>query len=115
MFSDCNKLCPVGTLNDACDACVCESTVVQGRILSKAGNPIDGALISEESAATKILAESNFTGFFKLTTTCVTSAIIVTRFGFQDKVAEISDELLQVIEMDIEGKYIYTVFNKNMP
>ena len=106
LFSDCNKVCSVGTLNDACDACVCESTVVHGRTVSKAGNPIDGAVIVEESAPTKILAESNSTGFFTLTTTCFTSSILITRFGFQDKVTEIANEQLQVIEMDLEGSHV---------
>ena len=103
--SDCNKVCSKGDLNEACDACICDSSVVKGRVVSRVGNPLDDAVIMEESAPTKIIATSNSTGFFSLNGTCVTSTIIVSRFGFQDKVVQISDEHLQLIEMDLEGKH----------
>lgn len=98
---DCSKTCLVGTLNDACDTCICESTTIEGRILSTAGNPIHGAVLAADTAPSRELAQTNSTGFFSLTATCLTSVIIVSRDGFQNKIVELSSTF-QVIEMAFE-------------
>ena len=118
-FIDCGKTCAVGRLNKACDTCVCESSNIQGRILSTTGNPVSYAALAEQSAPLRVIAESNSTGFFSLNETCNTSTVIVSRDGFQDAVVEITDAY-QTIYMELEGTLLYCLkrmfkkFQKNI-
>ena len=103
-YPDCGKACSVGTLNEACDTCVCESSTIQGRILSSAGYPVSFADIATDTAPLTIIAQSNSTGFFILNNTCISSTVIVTREGFQDKVVQITSAD-QIIYLELEGRH----------
>lgn len=99
---DCGTSCAIGTLNGACDTCICESTIIEGRVLTTFGSPVGYASIAEASAPSKPIAESNSTGFFALIATCLTSTVVVTRDGFQDAVVEIMDTY-QTVHMELES------------
>ncbi|XP_045210951.2 cartilage intermediate layer protein 1-like [Mercenaria mercenaria] len=86
---DCSRQCTTGTLNEACDACICESVVTSGRVVSaKTRNPIGGAVIYDSDARQRSLTISNSTGFFTLNNTCTTTRLLVTREGFVNKEIE---------------------------
>ena len=104
LTSDCGTSCAVGTLNEACDTCVCESTVIEGRVLTTFENPVGYAVLAEASAPSKMIAESNSTGFFALNATCLTSTVIVSREGFQDAVVEIT-KTNPTVYLELEGRY----------
>ena len=111
LTSDCSKFCVVGRLNDACDACICESTTVTGRVVTTVGSPIGGATIAPDSAPHKILAQSNSSGFFSLNATCFTTTVLVSKQGYQERRAEITGNT-QNIEMKKESKYPSPSFKK---
>ena len=101
---DCSQTCLIGQqLNDACDTCICESSTIQGRVLSASGNPVSYADITTETAPTRVIAQSNSTGFFTLDDTCISTKVIVTREGFQDTVVELT-ATSQTIYMELEGE-----------
>ena len=107
-ISDCGKPCAIGTLNGACDTCICESTIIEGRILTTFGSPVSYATFAETSAPLKTIAESNSTGFFSLNATCLTSTIIASREGFQDTVMEIRDAY-QTVYMELECTCLFVI------
>ena len=104
-FTDCDKTCTVGMLNEACDTCICESPTIKGRVLSTAGNPVSYAALAAETTPLRIIAQSNSTGFFILGDTCINSTVIVTREGFQDTVVAITSAY-QTIYVDFEGNLL---------
>ena len=65
------------------------------------GSAVGYAAIAETSAPSKLIAESNSTGFFSLIATCLTSTIIISREGFQYAVVEIMDTY-QTVYMELE-------------
>ena len=106
---DCSQTCPFGQhLNDACDTCVCLSSTIQGRVLSASGDPVSYADIATQTAPTRVIAQSNSTGFFNLDDTCISTMLIVTRDGFQDTVVDITDNN-QTIYMKLEGELVLHV------
>ncbi|XP_060595014.1 cartilage intermediate layer protein 1-like [Ruditapes philippinarum] len=94
---DCSKTCIVGTLNDDCDTCECDGEVTNGRVcVFDTGNPVGNADFFSSTAPTKLLGQSNSTGFFTLENLCTNSELLVTRSGFVDQTVLIKSDYLIV-------------------
>ena len=83
VLTDCNKPCPRGTLNSACDACTCDDHTLTGRVLTKDGTPLSDANISLVETPYNVLAQTNISGYFLAVNVCaVVQAVLVIKDGF---------------------------------
>lgn len=97
VFKDCSTVCSVGTLNSDCDMCICDGTIITGRVVAESsGNPVSNAALYARAAPTSILTTSNSTGFFALESTCESTELLVTRDGFVDTVTVASEAYVEI-------------------
>ena len=81
--TDCSKTCPFGTLNAACDACVCAHHVLTGRVLTSEGAALSRANISLADAPYNVISQSNVSGHFNVHGVCASRQLfLVVRAGF---------------------------------
>lgn len=80
---DCSRNCSTGTLNAACDACICDHHVLTGRVLTVNDAPLSEANISLAETPYNILAQTNISGHFVALNVCAnTQELLVTKAGF---------------------------------
>ena len=105
MFSptDCNKICVNGSLNDACDACVCTHHTLTGRVLATEGRPLSKANISLAETPYNVISQSNVSGHFQVSGVCTTSQrFLVTRDKFVP--TEVYSKVLSKTQSSLEVK-----------
>lgn len=81
---DCRKTCLKGTLNAACDACVCDDHVLTGRVETTNNAPIAGAKVALSETPYKALARTDEKGFFKALNVCADAnqELLISIAGF---------------------------------
>lgn len=81
---DCRKTCLKGTLNAACDACVCDDHVLTGRVQTTNNAPIAGAEVAFSETPYKALARTDEKGFFKALNVCVDASqeLLISTAGY---------------------------------
>ncbi|XP_060579023.1 cartilage intermediate layer protein 1-like isoform X2 [Ruditapes philippinarum] len=88
---DCNRICAKGNINDKCDACICEGSVLTGRVLAaNTGHPVSNVAFYAITSPTDLLVESNSTGFFTLENVCTDTEILLSRPGFVDRTVRVT-------------------------
>ncbi|XP_053392461.1 cartilage intermediate layer protein 1-like isoform X2 [Mercenaria mercenaria] len=94
---DCSRECTVGVLNTDCDTCLCDGMVITGRVRAvSTGNPISNAALYASTAPTKLIAQSNSTGFFSLDAMCTSTELLIIRNGFVDITVVVSDNNIEI-------------------
>ena len=81
---DCSKTCVKGTLNAACDACVCGDHVLTGRVQTVNNAPIAEAKVAFSETPYKALARTDDKGFFKALNVCADAnqELLISSTGF---------------------------------
>ena len=81
---DCRKNCLKGTLNAACDACLCDDHVLTGRVQTAKNAPIAGAKVALSETPYKALARTDDKGFFKALNVCADAnqELLISTAGF---------------------------------
>ena len=81
---DCRKTCLKGTLNAACDACLCDDHVLTGRVQTTNNAPIAGAKVAFSETPYKALARTDEKGFFKALNVCADAnqELLISAAGF---------------------------------
>ncbi|KAI8498474.1 hypothetical protein Bbelb_236760 [Branchiostoma belcheri] len=78
---NCSRVCTVGTLNAACDACMCDDHVLDGRVTDTRNAPLDGAEIYLAEKPWEVASTTNSTGRFTLAGACSQGTLILVRRG----------------------------------
>ncbi|KAI8498471.1 hypothetical protein Bbelb_236730 [Branchiostoma belcheri] len=81
VVEDCSRVCTVGTLNAACDACTCDNHVLDGRVTDTRNAPLDGAEIYLAEKPWEVASTTNSTGRFTLAEACSQGTLILVRRG----------------------------------
>ena len=101
--TDCNRTCVNGSLNDACDACVCTHHTLTGRVLATEGRPLSKANISLAETPHIVISQSNVSGHFQVSGVCATSQqFLVTRDKFVP--TEVYSKILSKTQSSLEVK-----------
>ncbi|XP_067046091.1 cartilage intermediate layer protein 2-like isoform X3 [Acropora muricata] len=81
---DCRKICLKGTLNSACDACVCDDHKLTGRVQTSNNAPIAGAKVALSETPYKALARTDDKGFFTALNVCADAnqELLISAAGF---------------------------------
>ena len=81
---DCRKTCVKGTLNPACDTCICDDHVLTGRVQTTNNAPIAGAKVAKSETPYKALARTDDKGFFKALNVCADAnqELLISAAGF---------------------------------
>ncbi|XP_019647718.1 PREDICTED: cartilage intermediate layer protein 1-like [Branchiostoma belcheri] len=78
---NCSRVCTVGTLNAACDACMCDNHVLDGSVTDTRNAPLDGAEIYLAEKPWEVASTTNSTGRFALAGACSQGTLILVRRG----------------------------------
>ena len=111
VLTDCDRQCPRGTINSACDACTCDDHTLTGRVLTKDGTPLSDANISLVETPYNVLAQTNISGYFLAVNVCaVVQAVLVIKDGFvptrvTSAVRSVSEATI-VARLEFAGKYL---------
>eukprot|EP00058_Branchiostoma_floridae_P022936 XP_002608426.1 hypothetical protein BRAFLDRAFT_96564 [Branchiostoma floridae] len=85
LICDCSRVCDVGTLNAACDACTCDGHVLTGHVMDTRRVPLSDADIFYAERPDESVASTDAMGNFGLTGACAQGVeIIVKRRGYFD-------------------------------
>ncbi|XP_078617534.1 cartilage intermediate layer protein 1-like [Branchiostoma floridae x Branchiostoma japonicum] len=88
-YTDCSRVCTVGTLNAACDACTCDDHVLYGHVTDTRNVPLEGCEISFAEKPWEVATTTNSTGRFVLWGACAQGArILVRRAGYFDETVD---------------------------
>ncbi|XP_078696338.1 cartilage intermediate layer protein 1-like isoform X2 [Branchiostoma floridae x Branchiostoma belcheri] len=80
---DCMRICAVGSLNAACDACTCDGHVLNGHVTDTRRVPLGDAEIRYAENPSDVVAYTDAMGDFTVTGACAQGVdIIVRRVGY---------------------------------
>ncbi|XP_035685698.1 cartilage intermediate layer protein 1-like [Branchiostoma floridae] len=85
---DCDRDCAVGSLNDACDTCICDNNVLNGRVTDRRNVPLNNAEVFFAEKPWEAATTTNATGRFTLAGACSQGVeVMVKRSGYFDEYA----------------------------
>ena len=75
----CDRVCEYGVLNSDCDACVCDTSVLNGRVVDRNNRPLSRATIVYTDRPYVIMATTNSTGMFSIDGICSSPQMMTVR------------------------------------
>ncbi|XP_072047814.1 cartilage intermediate layer protein 1-like [Amphiura filiformis] len=100
---DCNLQCNVGTLNPACDACVCDTHTLNGFVHDVDNRPLVGVTIAyAERPYIYLVNETDSTGMFSIAGICATPTYILATkalYGEQSVLTTVVDSITSTADI----------------
>ncbi|XP_066276185.1 cartilage intermediate layer protein 1-like isoform X2 [Branchiostoma lanceolatum] len=104
---DCMRICALGTLNDACDACTCDGHELTGHVMDTRRVPLSDADIFYAEKPNDPVASTDTMGNFRLSGACAQGVEIIARTrGYFDARATSSqqDETTSTVQVEMAAE-----------